>query len=94
MAMNGLQMEENGGDLRQEGAGFVVAGVEAQVIEHVLLANRGEYREEPLLGAEVRKMQHGTPGRLWGSRARQMLQEAGVGVSRVDINERGEIRVE
>lgn len=92
--MNGLQTEENGGDLRREGSGLVVAGAEAQVIEHVLLANRGEYREHPLLGGEVRKLQHGTPSRLWGARARQMLQEAGVAVSRVDINERGEIRVE
>lgn len=92
--MNGMTTEPNGGDLRIAGGGSIVAGTEAQTIEHVLLANRGEYREHPLLGGEVRKMQHGTPGRMWCARARRMIQAAGVQVSRVWISGDKTIKVE
>lgn len=51
--MNGLQTEANGGDLLIAGGGCVVAGTEAQTIEHVMVANRGEWRELPLLGGEM-----------------------------------------
>ena len=37
--MNGLTTYENCGDLAIEGGGCIVAGTEAQTIEHVLVAN-------------------------------------------------------
>lgn len=92
--MNGLRTYESIGDLVIEGGGCVVAGTEAQTIEHVLLANRGEWREWPLLGGELRKMQHGIAGRMWAARVRGMCREAGVAVSRVTVDENGKIRVE
>lgn len=92
--MNGLQTEANGGDLLIAGGGCVVAGTEAQTIEHVMVANRGEWREQPLLGGEIRKMQHGIGSRLWCARAREMCREAGVSVSRVAIGNNGKITVE
>lgn len=92
--MNGLLTEKNGGDLVIEGGGCVVAGMACQVIEHVLMANRGEWKELPLLGGEVRKMQHGPAGRMWAARAREMCRAAGVAVSRVAVSEDGIIRVE
>lgn len=92
--MNGLQTEANGGDLLIAGGGCVVAGTEAQTIEHVMVANRGEWREQPLLGGEIRKMQHGIGSWLWCARAREMCREAGVSVSRVAIGNNGKITVE
>lgn len=92
--MNGLTTYENGGDLAIEGGGCIVARTEAQTIEHVLVANRGEWREWPLLGSEIRKMQHGLAGRMWAARARQMCREAGVPVRRVIMGDNGKITVE
>lgn len=92
--MKGFLTDIVSGDLVMECGGCVVAGTEAQTIEHVLVANRGEWREWPLLGGEVRKMQHGIAGRMWASRAREMCREAGVAVSRVSVSDNGKIRVE
>lgn len=92
--MNGLQAEPGLGDLLIEGGGCIVAGSEAQTIEHVLVAMRGEWREFPLLGGELQKMQHGSENRFWAARARQMCREAGVPVNRIVMNADGEITVE
>ena len=90
--MNGLMTEENCGDLVIECGGCVVAGAEQQTIEHVLVANRGEWREWPLLGGEVRRMQHGIAARMWA--ARERWGAAGVAVKRVTVGETGKIKVE
>lgn len=92
--MNGLMTEPGAGDLVIEDGGCVVAGSEQQTIEHVLVANRGEWREWPLLGGEVVKMKHGIAGRMWAARAREMCREAGVPVSRVAVADNGIITVE
>lgn len=92
--MNGLQTEMNGGDLLMEGGCCLVADTEAQTIESVLRAMRGEWREWPLLGGELTKMLHGTAGQLWCQRAREMCKAAGANVTRVAMNQRGEITVE
>lgn len=92
--MNGLQTETSLGDLFIEGGGCVVAGTEGQTVEHVLVAMRGEWREFPLLGGELQKMQHGSENRFWAARAKQMCKEAGVAVNRIVMNPNGEITVE
>lgn len=60
--MNGITTEPGSGDLLIVNGGMIIAGTESQTVEHVLLANRGEYKEHPCLGAEIRKMQHGPGG--------------------------------
>ncbi|MGN0235833.1 MAG: hypothetical protein ACI4BD_05945 [Paludibacteraceae bacterium] len=84
--MIGLAIDTATGDLLVENGSLVLTEVSSQVIEHVVRANRGEYREHPLLGAEVMKMQHGSTSRLWCARAKQMCHAAGVNVSRVTID--------
>lgn len=91
----GLMTEAGLGDLVTAPGGCAVGGTAAQTVEGVLAANRGEWREWPLLGGEVRRMMHG-PGRgmIWAQRAREMCREAGVAVSRVTVKEGGRIVVE
>lgn len=87
--MKGILTAAGPGDLlRPEGdtKGLMLGDVSGQVIEHVIVANRGEYREEPLLGAEVVKRQKGIGERLWCARAREMCRAAGVAVNRVNID--------
>lgn len=94
--MRGVQTDVETGDLLIEGGGCVVAGSEAQTIEHVLRAVRGEFKEYPLLGGEIIRLSHGSAlsGQLWSQRARTMLIGAGVAVSRVSVNSQGEVIVE
>ena len=91
--MNGITTEPGSGDLLIVNGGMIIAGTESQTMEHVLLANRGEYKEHPCLGAEIRKMQHGPGGRLWCARARTMCQAAGADVSSVEMTGEGRITV-
>lgn len=92
--MNGLLTEPGCGDLMMADGGCIVGDSNAQTIEHVIVANRGELREWPLLGGEIRRMQHGIGSRLWCGRARRMCQEAGAIVKNVVIAENGTIVVE
>lgn len=91
--MIGLVIDTQTGDLLIENGSLVLGEISSQVIEHVVRANRGEYREYPLLGAEVLRLQHGTTARLWAARAKKMCQAAGVEVKRVSIIDNN-IRIE
>lgn len=84
--MTGLLTIVGASDLMREDGALMLGDVSGQVIEHVLRANRGEYKEHPLLGAEVVKRQKGVESRLWCARARDMIRQAGVAVSRVAID--------
>ena len=84
--MIGLAIDINTGDLLVENGSLALGEISSQVIEHVVRANRGEYRTQPLIGAEVLKLQHGTTSRLWCAWAKIMCQAAGVEVKHVSIN--------
>lgn len=90
----GMMTEGGLGDLATDGGCCMVGETAQQTVEHVLTANRGEWREWPLLGGELRKMAHGIAGRMWAARAREMCREAGVAVSRVTVSDNGKVRVE
>ena len=84
--MIGLTVDTVTGDLLVENGSLVLSEISSQVIEHVVRANRGEYRTQPLVGAEVIKLQHGSTSRLWCARAKKMCQAAGVEVKHVSVN--------
>lgn len=84
--MIGLTVDTATGDLLVENGSLVLSEISSQVIEHVVRANRGEYRTQPLVGAEVIKLQHGYTSRLWCARAKKMCQAAGVEVKHVSVN--------
>lgn len=91
--MTGIAIDTETGDLLVENGSLVLADISSQVIEHVVRANRGEYREQPLLGAEVSKLQHGTASRLWAARAKRMCHAAGVEAKHVSVTDNN-IRIE
>ena len=84
--MIGLTVDTATGDLLVENGSLVLSEISSQVIEHVVRANRGEYRTQPLVDAEVIKLQHGSTSRLWCARAKKMCQAAGVEVKHVSVN--------
>lgn len=92
--MNGLLTDGASGDLLIEGGGAMVGDTRGQAIEHVMAAMRGEFREWPKLGGEIRRQLHGSGSRIWAARARTMCAAAGVDVSRVEVQDNGKVKVE
>lgn len=85
--MNGIILDPNLGDMTIRGCGCVIGGTEPQIIEQVLVANRGEFRESPLIGGELVK-QLGCPGnRMWSNRVKTMLRVAGVSINNLIVDD-------
>ena len=81
------------GDLMVRGGALVLGDNTEQVAEAIITANRGEFKEYPLLGAEVVKLQHGNGDPMWAANTKNMLQAAGVPVKRV-LFDKNEITIE
>ena len=65
-----------------------------QVVETVLLANRGELKEFPLIGAAIRQHLGGNADRFWPQDTKKMIRACGVAVNAVDYDaQSGEINI-
>ena len=97
--MIGLIIDVDSGDLLIQGGTLAMGetsqqAIEQQAIEHIIRAGRGEFREVPLIGAEVARMRHGPGSRLWCASAKDMCRAAGIPVNRVSIEDESTIKVE
>lgn len=90
--MKGLLIDVETGDLLLEGGHLVIGETEAQVAEAVLVANRGEWKESPLIGGEVRKQLSRCVDVMWPGKVKKMLSACGVDCKRVKV-ENGEITI-
>lgn len=75
------------GDLQVKSGSLDLGDNTEQVTECVIMAARGEFKEYPLIGAEITKLTNGNPDRMWCANAKQMLQACGVPVSRVTLKD-------
>lgn len=74
--MIGILVDAETGDLLVRDGALVLGEASHQVIEHALVAARGEYREQPQIGAEVAKRAHGIASRMWCARANWFVGRA------------------
>ncbi|MDR2894238.1 MAG: hypothetical protein LBU97_02110 [Alistipes sp.] len=84
--MTGMLIDPETGDLQVAGGSVVVGDNTAQVAEAILVASRGEFKEHPLLGAEIVRLQNGNGDAMWAASAKDMLHAAGVPVRRVRLD--------
>lgn len=84
--MIGILVDSTTGDLMIRDGSLVLGEASEQVIEHALVAARGEYREYPQIGAEVTRRAHGIASRLWCARAKMVCRACGIAVSQIDID--------
>lgn len=85
--MIGLLIDSVSGDLLVDGGTLAIGQTDSQTAAHVLLAQRGEYKEHPLLGGELAQHLGGpVPDPIWKSRVRRMLRETGVATERIVID--------
>lgn len=78
-------MDANG-DFVLEGGCIKVDEADGQTIENILRANRGAFKEAPLVGGETTKMLGGTPSSLWCAQVKKQIQSVGVPVTRVETD--------
>ncbi|MDR1199063.1 MAG: hypothetical protein LBK94_08665 [Prevotellaceae bacterium] len=91
--MTGILTDSETGDLMINGGSLVLGDVAGQIVEHVLIANRGEYKEFPLIGGEIDKMRNGNPDTFWRGQFKDMLSACGVNITRLDADN-GNINIE
>lgn len=92
--MDGILIDTTTGDLLIEKGGLVIGNADGQIAEAVLMAMRGEWKEQPLLGAEAAKMVGGEPDVMWGQETKQMLKACGLKVEKVTLSNNAVITVE
>ena len=93
--MNGLITDTKTGDLLiGRNCQAVITDSVAQVCESVLLAMRGEFKEFPLLGAEVRQQLGGCVDPFWPQETKKMLRACKVDAETVELNEDGTLTIE
>lgn len=85
--MNGILIDAATGDLMVEHGSLVIGNTDSQVSELVLVSMRGELKEYPLIGGEVRNLLNGTPDPLWRGQVRKMLEACGVPANSITITD-------
>lgn len=91
--MKGILIDRETGDLLVRDRSMVIGDTEAQTVETVLVANRGEFKESPLIGGELTKQLSGGIDVMWPGEIKKMLKACGVSCERVKV-ENGEITIE
>ncbi|MCM1310890.1 MAG: hypothetical protein NC301_07700 [Bacteroides sp.] len=71
-----------------------ITDCEEQVCESVLLAMRGEFKEFPLLGAEVRQQLGGCVDPFWPQETKKMLRACKVAAETVKLQEDGSLTIQ
>ena len=84
--MKGMITSQKTGYLLSAGVGAAIQDCAAQVVQTVLLANRGELKEYPLIGGEIRQHLGGNRDRFWPQEAKNMIRACGVAVKQLDVD--------
>ncbi len=93
--MKGLITDINTGDLligRNKQA--TVTECQEQICESVLLAMRGEFKEFPPLGAEVRQQLGGCVDPFWPQETKKMLRACKVAAETVKLHTDGTLTIQ
>lgn len=92
--MTGIQLSPTTGDIIISGKTMSIGDVRAQTAHILVVAQRGELREYPLLGLEVELQLAGVQDRGWCLRAKKQLEHCGIPVTRVSQDAQGNIIIE
>lgn len=92
--MTGILIDPETGDLDIRQGTIAIGDNTAQCIEEVIVSNRGEYKECPLVGGELVKLSNGETARFWPNRVRSMCVAMGLSIKRVNLDKNGRITVE
>lgn len=83
--MNGIVFDFERGDVCVENGALKVSIVDEQVAQMALTAFRGEFKEVPLIGGEVKMLLGGCVDVMWPGRMKRMLKVCGIMVSKISF---------
>lgn len=80
--------------IRRDQLGLISSGLrtgacENQVTELVLIANRGEFKEVPLIGGELDRMRNSSSDLFYAGRLKEMLAAMLIETGRIECTETG-----
>jgi len=78
--MKGILLDENG-EIMIENGTMKIGEVDTQIVEHVITAFQGEYKDAPLLGGNIRKMLNGATDPFWASEMKRQLKTQHINAS-------------
>lgn len=84
--MKGILLDENSEIMIRNGS-MVIGDVDTQVVEHVITAFQGEYKEVPLLGGNIKKMLNGAPDPFWAGEMKRQLKAQHINADIKGMNE-------
>ncbi|MDR3046599.1 MAG: hypothetical protein LBU51_03170 [Bacteroidales bacterium] len=90
--MRGILVDENG-ELMIRNGSMVIGDCRADIVERLVVAFPGEFKQAPLLGGALRKEINGVVDAAWGLDVKKQLRSEGVDVRGIRVNEIG-IQVE
>ncbi|MBR4997569.1 MAG: hypothetical protein IKY84_06895 [Bacteroidaceae bacterium] len=91
--MRGMLLDEETGDLMVQSGGVVIGATEQQTIGLVLQTAPGEWKESPLLGADIYGQLGGNMDRMWPQQTKKMIRACGVDVKNIEIDDDGTINI-
>lgn len=91
--MKGIIINTETGDLKVANGTMVVDHCEQDVAERVLVSARGEMKELPFVGGEVKLMHGAGTDPLWAGRIKDMLRAAGIDCRSVTVTPEGMITI-
>ena len=89
--MKGILLDETGEIIIEHGT-MKIGDVDAQIAEHIITAFQGEYKEVPLLGGNLRKMQNGAPDPFWEGEVKRQLKSQNINAE-INVGETGDVVV-
>lgn len=85
--MVGILINAETGDVLCENGTVSIGDTEGQVVADVLTTMRGEWKEYPLIGGEIRKQLSGGIDVMWPGEVKKMLRACGVECESVTITD-------
>lgn len=90
--MKGILIDRETGDLLVKGGGLSIGDNESQVVEAVVMSHRGDFKEFPRIGGEIRSHLGGEADVMWPGRLLKQLRACGVECEKV-TNDKGDITI-
>lgn len=86
--MKGVLLDENG-DLAVANGGLVISDADQQAVQLLFVGTQGEWKEYPMMGIGIKRMQHGATDRFLNRIIRVQLEGIGFNIKKLDITEKG-----
>ena len=92
--MKGILLDAETADIIVADGSMQIGDTESQTVGLILDTVPGEWKEAPLIGADVRSMLGGCSDVMWAQRTARMIKACGIEISNISITEDNTIIIE